>query len=196
MHGALRMNTETPTFSIARIRDLFEGWRAMGSLRLRSGTELIGEIPQNDSHCWLHVVYPGLSLDRIDELEGRLRISLPRELRALYRRISGMSLFHGAFRLFGYRKPGVIITENDLQPDDLLRLNHELDVLGWKPKHALAVAENGWDLSVHVLGLTGNPHTVHRCERATGQILEEHPNIWVCLAERLYKLDRLLVRPD
>lgn len=187
------MNSETPTFSIARVKDLFDRWRQMGSLTLGSGAELIGKIPHDDEHAWLHIVHPGLSLAMVDELEARLQLSLPRDLRAVYRRISGMSLFHGAFRLFGFHKAGFRVADQCLQPDDLLRLNHELDLLGWKPPQALAVAENGWDLSVHVMGLTDDPHTVLRCDRITGRVVEEHPNIWTCLADRLYRLDQLLV---
>ena len=164
----------------------------MGSLLLDSGTELIGEVPQDGEQAWLHAVYPGLSLAQMDELELHLRISLPRDLRALYRRISGMSLFRGAFRLFGYHKTAVRSAENHMQPDDLLRLNHELDVIGWKPHKALAVAENGWDLSVHMMGMTADSHTVLRCARTTGTVLEEHPNLWTCLADRLYTFDQLL----
>lgn len=190
------MKTEIPMFSIARIKDIFDHWREMGSRRLRSGTELIGEIPDCEEHAWLHVVHPGLSLALIDELEAKLQTALPRDLRALYRRYGGLSFFQGAFRLFGFRPPDARFTDDDLQPDDVLRLNQELDTLGWKPKTALAVAENGWDMSVHLLGMTEDPHKVHRCERQTGRILEEHPNIWVCVAARLYKLDTLLVKPD
>lgn len=188
------MRTDSPLFCMAKIRDVFGGWRKMGSRRLRSGTELIGRIPDGDGEAWLHVVHRGLSLAQIDRLERRLGQPLPRDLRALYRRTSGMALFHGAFCLFGHREPGVRLIADDLQPDDLLAFNHELDVFGWKPRGALAVAENGWDLSVHVLGMTGDPLLVHRCERTTGRVLETHSNIWVCVAARLYKLDQLLVR--
>lgn len=190
------MRADVPVFAIARISTLFASWRKMGSRRLRSGTELIADIPDGGEHAWLHALHPGLSLAQIDQLEAHLHMSLPRDLRALYRRTRGMSLFHGAFRLFGYRTLAARPSEDDLQPDDLLQLNTELDRLGWKPKTALAVAENSWDMSVHVLGMTEDQLKVHRCERATGRVIEEHPSIWVCVAERLYKLDRLLLKPD
>ena len=191
-----RMNSETSTFAIAKVKDLFDRWRQTGSLTLASGVELIGQVATDDGHVWQHAVHPGLPVALLDELEARLGMPLPRDLRAVYRRIGGMTLFHGAFRLFGYRRAGLSADDGGVQPDDLLRLDHELDVLGWKPRRALAVAENGLDLSVHVMGMANDAHTVLRCERTTGRVLEEHSDLWTCLADRLGRLAQLLPAED
>lgn len=181
------------TQSIVRIQDVFERWRQLGSRRLASGTELIGRIPSDDEDVWMHALYGPLSVPQIEALEQRLRQRLPRDLRALYRITRGMSLFQGAFRLFGWREPGIRVADQGLQPDDLLELNHELDVLGWKPKHAIAFAENAWDQTVHLFGMTSRSRQVARCQRATGEILELHSTLWECLVAKLYKLDQLQV---
>lgn len=180
--------------SIVRIQDVFDRWRQMGSMKLHSGTELIGALPNSEGEVWMHAVYPSLPLADIERLEARMRTKLPRDLRALYRVTRGMSLFQGAFRLFGWRAPGIHSNAFALQPDDILELNHELDVLGWKPKNAIAFAENAWDQTVHLFGMTDRSRQVARCQRASGEIVELHSTLWECLMHRLYRLDELLVK--
>ena len=182
------------TQSILRIQDVFDRWRLLGTRQLRSGTELIGAIPDSDEEVWMHAIYPSLSVTAIEGLEQQMRARLPRDLRAMYRVTRGMSLFQGAFRVFGHREPGFFSSDQSLQPDDLLELNHELDVLGWKPKGAVAFAVNAWDQTVHLFGMTGQVRQIARCHRGTGEILELHSTLWECLVTKLYKLDELLVK--
>ncbi|MBM4062566.1 MAG: SMI1/KNR4 family protein [Planctomycetes bacterium] len=183
------------TQSIAKIQDTFDRWRQMGSRKLRSGTELIGLVPDQETELWLHVIHAGLPLAQIDQLERAMQTSLPRDLRALYRVTRGLSLFHGAFNLHGRRAPGFGTADCALQPEDILELNHGLDVLGWKPPGAVAFAANAWDQSVHLFGMTEQPRQVARCHRGTGEILELDGTIWECLVRKLYRLDRLITAP-
>ena len=190
-HGPT-VRTTTPFASIARIHSLFDEWRTLGSRRLSCGTELIGPMGDDDAEAWLHILYPGLHVSEVNDLEQRIGHKLPRELRAFYRRTAGMVLWSGAFRVYGFRPPGIETLEDNRFPDDILALNHQLDVLGWKPPGALAFAENGWDMSVHVVGMNDNPSVVCRCDRRTGNVLETHPSVWVCFATRLNKIDGLV----
>lgn len=192
--GLAPNTTVIDTQSIVRIQDVFDRWRQMGTRRLGSGTELIGRMPDSETELWMHAIYPGLTVPEIELLEVRMQRRLPRDLRALYRISRGMSLFQGAFRLLGRREPGFSSTEQSLQPDDILELNHELDVLGWKPKNAVAFAVNAWDQSVHLFGMTQQQRQIARCDRATGTILELNTTLWDCLVAKLYKLDQLLVK--
>lgn len=179
---------------IMRIQDLFEGWRALGSLRLRNGVELIGRVPDEDSAMWMHVVFPGLHGERLLQLEHELGTSLPRSLRAFYECCGGMSLFFGAFTLRGLRRPGFGLGSGALQPEDIVALNHELDAQGWKPRGAVAFAENALDLSVHLVGMGDAPAQVVRCERSSGRVLERHEDVFACVDARLYRLDELQLR--
>lgn len=177
---------------ILRIQELFERWRQLGSKRLASGTELIGAIPNGDEVAWMHVIHPGLSIAEIEALEVKLKQRLPRDLRAFYRWSRGLDLFQGACRIHGAAPRGFHESSAPV-PSDLLELNHELEVLGWRPKKAVAFAVNAWDQSVHLFGMTGNSREVARCQRATGEVMEVHATLWECLISRLYRLDQLFV---
>jgi len=183
----------TPTQNIAQIQDVFDRWRTMGSCQLRSGTELIGRLTEDDQDAWMHAIYRPLDAAGVDRLEAQMQRTLPRDLRALYRRCRGMSLFHGAFQVYGWRDPGFKTSDRGLQPEDVLELNHNLDILGWRTQQTVAFAVNSWDQSVYAYGMTSDVRQVARCERSTGMILEVHEDVWQCLVERLYRLDRLLL---
>ena len=182
------------TQHIVCIQDLLEQWRALGHQLLRNGTELIGQLPLDDHVAWLHVVFPPLDAGGIEALERDLGTALPPSLRTLLRCCGGMSLFSGAFHLAGRRRSGITTGDGALQPFDLIALNHELDVHGWKPKHAVAFAQNSWDLTVHVIGMAGHPEGVVRCERQSGRVIEQHDDVFACIAARLSRLDELQLR--
>ncbi|MCC7063047.1 MAG: hypothetical protein IT456_09605, partial [Planctomycetes bacterium] len=91
------------TEAIVNIQDFLDRWRMMGSRKLTSGTELIGEMPTEDGEVWMHAIYPKLPLASLDKLQTQLGQSLPRDLRAFYRLTRGLSLFQGAFRVYGKR---------------------------------------------------------------------------------------------
>ena len=179
---------------IVRIQDLLEDWRALGSLRLRNGVELIGRVPDEDASVWMHVVFPRLRGELLAHLERQLGTPLPQSLRAFYGCCGGMSLFLGAFTLRGLRRPGFGLGSGALQPEDIVSLNHELDGQGWTPRGAVAFAENALDLSVHLVGMGETPAQVVRCERSTGKVLERHDDVFACVDARLYRLDEMQLR--
>lgn len=181
------------TDSIVCIQDLLDKWRALGHQKLGNGVELIGRFPGVTPPTWTHVVWPGLSARRISELERRIGGLLPSRLNAFYRLIGGMTLFSGAFRMAGSVPPGFCSGDDSLCPDDLLELNHELDVLGWKPAGAIAFATNSWDGSVHLTGMGSTPEEIVRCDRSTGRVLETHGDVFDCVSTRLTRLDELML---
>lgn len=181
------------TSSIVEIQDLLDRWRALGHLRLDSGVEMIGRFPDETTETWTHVLFPGLTVSQLDALERRTGGKLPSSLRAFYRLIGGMTLFVGAFRMAGARPAGIRCGAGSLCPDDLVQLNHDLDVMGWKSSSALAFAANGWDGSVHVVGMGHTPDEVLRIDRATGTVLESHDDVFACVAARLTRLDELML---
>lgn len=179
---------------IAGIQHLLDRWRSLGSRRSRFGVELIARVPDADSELWMHAVFPGLKVDQVVRLEQDLGQALPNRLRAFYRCCGGMRLFLGAFQVFGLRRPGIGLGALALQPEDLVALNYELDVLGWKPAGAVAFAVNSLDLSVHLAGMGRTPDEVVRCDRRTGAVLERHEDVFACVDARLHKLDELMLR--
>ena len=180
------------TTAIASIQDLLGCWRTMGSRRLRSGAELIAEVPDGERDMWMHAVFPGQSAAKLDQLEVALGKPLPKRLRAFYRGCGGMTLFMGAFTLHGIRRPGFRGRDGSLEPECVVELNHLLDMLGWLPDDAVAFACNGWDGSVFVLGMGQNDKEVVRCERSSGAIIERYEDVFSCVDARLYHLDDLL----
>ena len=179
---------------IAGIQHLLDRWRSLGSRRSRFGVELIARIPAEESELWMHAVFPGLAIDQVAKLERDLGHALPSRLRAFYRCCGGMRLFLGAFQVFGLRRPGFGLGALALQPEDLVALNHELDVLGWKPVGAVAFAVNSMDLSVHLAGMGRTPDEVVRCDRRSGAVLERHEDVFACVDARLHKFDELMLR--
>lgn len=188
------MYENTSLARIASILDVFEEWRALGCKRLANGTELIGRIPDGESIAWLHVLFPKLPEERIDEMERQLRRPLPRDLRRLYRTTGAMSLFGGAFQIVGVRPPFLQEGERALQPLDLVSFNHELECSTWKSEQAIAFAVNSWDQSIFVMGAGGAEGEVWRMERGTGLLLERHRTVWDFLSDKLHRLDQLLIR--
>lgn len=182
------------TKHITAIQDLFEAWRMLGSRKLRSGVELFGQMPVDDGIAWMHAVFPGCSARQIDAIEHAVGAAMPAALRTFYRCCGGLNLFLGAFRLCALGTAGLVADDAGMQPPDIAALNHQLDVFGWRAPHAIAFAENSWDLSVHVAGLVPGSAKVVRCERVTGAVIEEHEDVFACVADRLYRLDRLLLR--
>lgn len=180
--------------TIASIQDLFDTWRALGSKRLRNGTELITRIPDGEAFAWMHVLFPRLNGEQLKELEHDIGQTLPRDLRSLYAVVGGMSLFGGMFRLFGRRRSFTYEWEDSLQPPDLIELNHELSQFAWKSDSITAFAVNGWDLSVHAFGHPDEPGTIVRLDRQTGEILERHTSVWDLLDAKLHRLDDLTLR--
>jgi hypothetical protein len=181
---AITSNTE----HIVRIHDLFEEWRQLGSLRLPNGVELIGRVP--DDGVWMHAVFPPLDAQAIGALQRDVGVPLAPSLRVFYRCCGGLSLFRGMFELHGrFRGP----TQSSV-PKDVVRLNHLLDVQGWKPPGAVAFAQNCWDMSVHVAGMTANRDEVVRCDWRTGAVIETHANVFACIDDRLHRIDALLAR--
>lgn len=181
------------TESIVRIQDLFDEWRAMGSERLRNGVELIGRAGSENEPHWLHAVFPGLSPMQLGYLEKMAGVHFPSQLRAFYRVVGGMTLFQGAFRVYGRRRPGVRLGIDGLQAEDIAELNHEIDALGWKPSAAVAFAVNAWDQTVHLAGMGTDADEIVRCDRATGRVLECHRDVFECVSDRLFRLDRLMM---
>jgi hypothetical protein len=180
--------------TIASIQDLFDTWRALGSKRLRNGTELITRIPDGDGSGWMHVLFPRLNGEQLKEFEHDVGAPLPRDLRSLYSVMGGMSLFGGMFRLFGRRRSYVYEWDESLQPPDLLELNHELGQFAWKTESIVAFAVNAWDLSVHAFGHPGEPNTIVRLDRQSGDVLERHANVWDLLDAKLHRLDDLMLK--
>lgn len=178
---------------IAGIQHLLDRWRSLGSRRSRFGVELIARVPDAEIELWMHAVFPGLKVGQVAKLERDLGRALPNRLRAFYRCCGGMRLFLGAFQVFGLRRAGYGIGALALQPEDLVALNHELDVLGWKPAEAVAFAVNSMDLSVHLAGMGRTPDEVVRCDRRTGAVLERHADVFACVDARLHKLDELML---
>lgn len=181
------------TENIVKIQDLFDAWREAGHTKLPNGVELIGRTGEDGDASWLHAVFPGLDPRSLDALEKEAGAALPPQLRAFYRLIGGMSLFHGAFCLYGKRRRGIRTGAAAVQAGDIVELNHEIDVLGWRPAGAIAFAVNGWDQSVHVAGMGRDAREITRCDRATGRVLEVHATIYDCVYDRLYRLDQLML---
>jgi len=180
-----------PFSCIADIQSLFDRWRTLGSHVLPCGTELIAGVEDVEPAQWLHVVYPGLEPDGVEALARSLHVVLPGSLRAFYRRCAGMELWHGLFSVYGYRPNGIRVGDELRFPPDALRFNHLVQSMGWLPAGAFAFAQNSWDLSVHVVGLDDDHDVVHRCVLQTGERIETHENIWLCLAMRLNRIDQL-----
>jgi hypothetical protein len=179
--------------AIAGIQDVLGSWRRLGRHRLPNGTELIAQAPDGDGSQWLHAIYPKLSSEEIRELESAVGRPLPLDLRTFYRTIGGLSLFCGAFCIHSRGSHYLTHGEEALRPPDLARFNHELDSAGWLPADAVAFAENGWDLTVHVCGMGATPTEVVRVDRHTGAQLQRHPTIWNLVAEKLLTYEHLLL---
>lgn len=189
-------NTEptAATRHILRIQDLLDGWRALGSRRLPDGVELIARVPDVATETWLHAVFPAATAATLQALERAIGGPVPVDLRTFYRCLGGLSLFAGLFELRGYRVAGVVPGDGALRPSCVVALNHELDALGWKQDGAVAFAENRWDMSVYVVGGSGGERTVSRCERGSGRVIETHPDVLACVADRLSRLEQMVVR--
>lgn len=181
----------TATQNILKISELLDAWRSLGCTRLRNGTELIGRIPMDEEESWLHIVFPRLSSEAVRRLERSLGEELPPDLRTLYRCMGGLSVFGGMFEVAGHLANAKRHTAAAWQPRCLITLNHEIDALQWKTRGVVAFATNQWDMSVYTLGMGGNPGEVARRDRRTGQVIETHPDVFDCLASRLYKLDQM-----
>ena len=179
------------TDAILDIQETLDRWRNLGSLCLRNGIELMGRFPDVVPDTWTHIVFPGLDEQQLVQLERAAGARLTGHVRAFYRRIGGMTLFTGAFRVASVCRRGFRVGDDSLCPDDIATLNHDLDVLGWKPTGAVAFAVNGLDGSVHLAGMGRTPDEIVRCDRVSGRVLETHDDVFECIADRLTSLDRL-----
>lgn len=178
--------------SINRIQQLLEGWRQLGHRTLANGVEFLAQMPGEDG-AWMHCIFPRYDQVTIQALGEQLGAPLPPGLRTFYRCCGGMTLFSDLFVLYGARRSGLVYGDSAHQPEDIVALNHGLDVFGWRPPTAVAFARNAWDGSVHLAGMGRQPQEIVRCEAQTGHVIERHEDVFACVAARLYRLDQLYV---
>ncbi|MFK7741908.1 MAG: SMI1/KNR4 family protein [Planctomycetota bacterium] len=177
------------TLSIAKIQELFDSWREMGSVMLSSGAELIASYPYGDETRWMHALFPGLDTEHLKLLEADLGQSLPRQLRAFLRGCGGLTLFQGMFSLYGLRQQGFVASDAALQPESLVELNRGMQAVGRLEPGWIAFAQNALDSSIYVTSTDNSISEVRRIELGKGEVIERHSDIFACIESRLYRLD-------
>jgi hypothetical protein len=100
-------------------------WLPKGEKLLSSGVRLICPTPHVAPEAWLHVLYPPLAPDKIEEMEKKLGVPLPDNFKVFLRRTNGLQMFSYRISIWGVRKNMARTGDEAWQPYDLVDCNFE-----------------------------------------------------------------------
>lgn len=102
-------------------------WSAMGEKLLSNGVRLICPTPHVGPEAWLHVLFPPLAPQKIEDMERKLGVPLPDDFKDFLRRANGVMLFSYRISVWGVRETQARTGDEAWQPYNLVSHNHETD---------------------------------------------------------------------
>ena len=137
---------------------ILKSYNYLGEKMLSDKTHLIGKAPHIAESAWLHSIYPALTDIQINELEKKLKTSIPNDYIDFLKITNGLNVFNTTFSLFGLRKNYKRSSDGVWQPFDILTPNNEE-----KPRNAnenvFIVGTYDWDGSyVYIDKKTNKTH--------------------------------------
>lgn len=141
-------------------------------------------LPMVGEHAYQHVLFPGLSLDEIDNALFAAGLTVPQSFRRFLSEINGMILFQGGLAIYGVR--GEISRDPDVRkPFDVIEAN----TLG----RPLQSAEDdffigSFDQDGSRLFLRGQESQVFRRPRKSAEVMARWPDIESMLSSEIERL--------
>jgi len=157
----------------------------LGEKVLADGTRLIGHVPHVAPEAWLHIVFPGLGDEEILRVESEIERPLPAAYRTFLRTTNGLGAFSDALAMYGLRQDYRRSGDASYQPFSIVVPNTIERPLG-VPDAAVFVGGYGWDGSL--LYIEAESGRVYRCDRDSGQPLNEWPGFPEVLDEEILRL--------
>ncbi len=86
------------------LRQRFESAESFGYEETQWGARLYGHLPHVAEQAWFHRFYQGLTLQQVEELEGRVGVPFPHDFRQFLMESNGLSMFDRSLTISGLRK--------------------------------------------------------------------------------------------
>lgn len=102
-------------------------WSPKGEKLLSNDVRLICPTPHVGPEAWLHVLFPPLAPEKIEEMEKVLGVPLPDNYKGFLLRANGLMLFNYRISVFGLRKDMARRGDEGWQPHDLTHHNYETE---------------------------------------------------------------------
>ncbi|MEQ9305072.1 MAG: SMI1/KNR4 family protein [Marinoscillum sp.] len=157
-------------------------YEAFGVKELENGTRLIAEAKFIAPMAYVHSVFK--SLNNVPfEIEKNLDISLPLEIQEFYQFYNGLTIFNGAFYLFGLRSNNIrSVDEAQSQPFSILTSNRTV-------KNILVIGGYSWNGSRVIYDLADN--TIALTPQKSDDVLLRWENMNAMLQDVILRLSKL-----
>ena len=166
---------------------ILDSYKVLGSRTLDNGTQLIGPAPHVAPEAWLHLVFPPLTPDQVGELESKIGIRFPDDLRAFFAITNGVGVFCDSLCVGGRRTSYVRQGDAVWQPFDIVNPNTK-ERPRFLHRDEIRLGSYKWDGSIICINPSGE---VMRLPRSNRQVLNRWTsfNSWfVTEVQRLVQL--------
>lgn len=140
-------------------------WSPTGEKTLPNGVRLICPTPYIGTDAWLHVIFPALSVEKLDELQRKINMSLPTDFREFLLRFNGVMLFSNKLCIWGVRDTMTRTGDNAWQPYDLLDHNHESERPSGSPRNVIFFGTDDSGKSWCFFEINGRGYRIGRTDR-------------------------------
>jgi SMI1/KNR4 family protein SUKH-1 len=140
-------------------------WLTKGEKLLSNGVRLICPTPHVAPEAWLHVLYPPLAPEKIEEMEKKLGVSLPDNFKVFLRRTNGLQMFTYRISIWGVRKNMARTGDEAWQPYDLVDHNFDLERPDNSPQDVVYFASADGGRSWCFFEFNGESYRVGKTDR-------------------------------
>lgn len=99
-------------------------WLPKGEKILANGVRLICPTPHIALEAWLHVLYPPLGIEKIEQMENMLGSILPSDFKYFLQKANGLQMFSCCISIWGVRMTMARTGDEAWQPYDLVDHNY------------------------------------------------------------------------
>jgi hypothetical protein len=160
----------------------------LGSRKLTTGVELIGHVPCMAPQAYLHVLFPPLNDEKIEEIETNIGHILPSDLKDFYGYSNGIMLFASGLYVDGLRRNFARRGDESRQPFSIITPNtHERPV----DSPDSLVFFGGHECDGSLLGMFPDSPEVFRFAPCSVKVLNEWPSFDAMLLSEIRRLSLL-----
>lgn len=174
--------------SFEKLRDVLYRASGLGSRTLDNGSILLGHVPHVAPEAWLHQLYCPLNTLEIDELESRVKVTIPKSFREFLGFANGAGLFSASLSIFGKRTSYARTGDEAWQPFCIVTAN-----TFERPSYALTsqIVVGSYRSDGSLVLVDGKSERVTRCKSRSKKILNTWPDLSTMLTLEVIRLAEL-----
>ncbi len=153
-----------------KIKDDLCKYESIGSAVSSNGACLIGHVPHVAPFAYLHILFPVIDFNEIDQLNNQLKVKIPRVYETFLTEFSnGLSLFSSSIELYGLRTD-YSRSVDIRQPFDIINVN-QYEHAQYHANNNIIIGSYSWDGSK--ISINCNTLKLTRFDRDTLEIYNE-----------------------